>query len=217
MVCGNCTPLTSSLSACLVCSVLFVWLLQETSISASVTSSGGKGLSSSLSRWSWYYLLVSTTNGVIISAKYSRKSLSGPELSFHSASSAFLFFLGAPVNVCTTPLSARGPCPLLTWRTLKTIRGTCHEWTPGRLTTGCWAVRLLVTPLARLGNVPRPHMLSLDADVSSLSLSQNILEIRFGDRNLFWHHHPLLLAKEYSAWPRGKALKFHIISAVLWL
>ena len=35
-------------------------------------------------------------------------------------------------------------CLLLTWPTLKTIRGTCHEWTAGRLTTGCRAVRLQV-------------------------------------------------------------------------
>ena len=52
---------------------------------------------------------------------------------------------GAPCkSVYYTSLRARGPCPLLTWSTLKTIRGTCWDWTAGRLTTGCWAVWLQV-------------------------------------------------------------------------
>ena len=52
---------------------------------------------------------------------------------------------GAPCKgVHYTSLRARGPYLLLTWRTLKTIRGTYHEWTAGHLTTGCWAVRFQV-------------------------------------------------------------------------
>ena len=46
---------------------------RNTSITASVTSGRGEGPSSILSRWSWYYLSVSTTSSVIISAKYNRK------------------------------------------------------------------------------------------------------------------------------------------------
>jgi predicted membrane-bound mannosyltransferase len=47
-------------------------------------------------------------------------------------------------GVYYTILGARGLCPLLTWPTLKTIRGTCQDRTAGHLTTGCLVVRLQV-------------------------------------------------------------------------
>jgi hypothetical protein len=64
---------------------------------------------------------------------------------FKCGASLFLFPPGALCKtVYYTCLRARGPCPLLTWPTLKTIRGTFWDRTAGCLTTGCWAVRLQV-------------------------------------------------------------------------
>ena len=51
-------------------------------------------------------MLVSTTGSVIVDAKYSRKTLSGLELSFKCGTSLFLLPLGPPVKVCTTPQRA---------------------------------------------------------------------------------------------------------------
>jgi hypothetical protein len=67
-------------------------------------------------------------------------------------------------------------------------------------------------------------MLSLDAPASSLSLSQTSSDIRFGGRNpalLCTDIADCWLRNEYSVWlskvgTSGKALKSHIISAVLW-
>jgi hypothetical protein len=55
-------------------------------------------------------------------------------------------------SVYYTSLRAREPCPLrrgrclylLIWPTLNTIRGTCWDWTAGRLTIGCREVWLQV-------------------------------------------------------------------------
>ena len=47
------------------------------------------------------------------SAKYNRITLSGLELSSHCGVLLFLFLLGPPVKLCTTPLRAKGTSPLL--------------------------------------------------------------------------------------------------------
>jgi hypothetical protein len=58
-------------------------------------------------------------------------------------------------------------------------RSTCwtlDHWMLGGLVAG-------VTPLACLENVPRPHMISLDAPAFSISLSRTSSDNQFGDRN----------------------------------
>ena len=85
-------------------------IARNTSISASVTSGRGEGPLSSWSRWSWYYLLVSTTSSVIIYTKYNRKTLSKLEPSLICSTSLSLFPLGSSVKVCTTLLWLTGGC-----------------------------------------------------------------------------------------------------------
>ena len=97
-------------------------------------------------------------------------------------------------------LRARGLCPLLTWPTLKTIRGTCRDRTAGRLTTGCWVVRLQVRHpwliletslvLRRAINWGRCLHLHCPKPIQKSTLGTGT--------DISWKHHSWLLTNEYS-------------------
>ena len=83
-------------------------------------------------------------------------------------------------------LRARRRCPLLLRSSLNTFRSTCPYWTPGRLTTGCRAVRLQVCHPGTSCKLPSSSdVVSLEVAVSwSLALSHTSSEIWSGDKNL---------------------------------
>ena len=95
---------------------------------------------------------------------------------------------GAPCKgVCYTSLRGRGPCPLLTWPTLETIRGTCWDQTAGHLTIGCWAVRLQVwQPWLVLETSLVRHAITWGCCTFTFTVTNQF-------RNLTWGQEPVFL------------------------
>ena len=129
------------------------------------------------------------------------------------------FSTGTPCKgVYCNSLRARGPCPLLTWPTLKTIRGTSRDQTAGCLTTGCWAVRLQVWHLWLLLET---SLILRHAIIWGLCVFTLTVPHEFGNPVLrtgtyvSLKLHSWLLTNENSVRPSSNTVNCPIISAAL--
>ena len=127
------------------------------------------------------------------------------------------FFLGSSVK-CVLHLSGgrTAVSTLDLTPSEKTIRGTCRNRTAGRLTAGCWTFRLqLWHPwLVLETSLVLKRAITWGRCVFTFTVSNQFGNPVWVQDRTFLRRSSVLLRKEYSVWPRGNAVKCHIMGRI---